>query len=451
MSYSASGNCCPLNKLLIVESRVVKGGTVNSSKAAKVVFLVFLTLGVCSNGNSQAVIDTVGLDLHAPDSVYVEFNGNWLTIGWYLPHDSLTSAVGSKFLGNWYSNDPEIAPVDIFGFYPGDIDRTLRVEKEDVRRDTVGYEPSIRMVAEVIDKFDNYRKRFDIGSDVYSPGDTIRLTLVGEDTGDTLETGVNLVFHEGAVDTSLLGGPAYFEVDLQTFEGFHVWRGLTPYPTEMMVVEDISREDAFRGVDEDSLYFMEWPRMDDQGRPYYEWVDENVFVGFTYYYQVSTYDRGYFKGQFLYNKLDNFICDEECTTDPLSNPDLPDCAVAVDCEDVAKMVTISVPPQAEMQRIYAVPNPFRTGTSAVTSPYYHNFPDNSIKFYNMPSEADLRIYTVSGDLVWETHHSSMDGAEGVLTWNTNNKHGQPAGSGVYIFRVESDSGDSMYGRIVIIR
>jgi len=423
---------------------------VNSSKAAKVVFLVFLSLGMFSIGNAQTVIDTVGLDLHAPDSMYVEFSGNNLTIGWYPAHDSLTSAIGSKFLTNWYLNDPEIAQVDIFGVYPGEIDRILTVEKEAVRRDTVGYEPSIRMIAEVVEEnIDNFRYRFDLGSDYYSPGDTIVLHLVGEETGETLETGVSLVFHEGALGS--IEGSAYFEVDLQTFEGFHVWRGLSPYPSEMTVIEDLSREDAFRGVDVDSLYFTEWPRIDGQGRPYFEWVDENVFVGFTYYYHVSTYDRGFFKGQFLYNKIDNFICDEECTTDPLNNPDLPDCAVAVDCEDVAMVVTISVPMQDDMQKIYAVPNPYRSGTSAETSPYYHNFPDNSIKFYNVPSEADLKIYTVAGDLVWETHHSSLDGTGGVITWDVNNKHGQPIGSGVYIYKFESDSGDTMYGRIVVIR
>lgn len=427
----------------------------NSSKVVQVVFLVLIVLCMFSNGYAQTVIDTVGLDLHAPDSIYAESSGNRLTLGWYLPHDSLTSAVGSKFLSNWYSNDPEVAQVDIFGVYPGSIDRTMRVEKQDVRRDTVGYEPTIRMVAEVVDRVDNYRKVFDIGSGAYSPGDTIRLTLVGEETKDTLETGVSLVFHEGVVDTSLLGGPAFFEVDLQTFEGFHVWRGLSPYPSEMVIIEDLSREDAFRGVDMDSLYFLEWPQLDSGGRPYFEWVDENVFVGFTYYYHVTTYDRGYFKGQFLYNKIDNFICDEECCDEECEaqgNPDnLPLCSEALDCSDVAKVVTIMVPPQSDLQRIYTVPNPFRTGTSADTSPYYHNFPDNSIKFFNMPAEADLKIYTVAGDLVWEVHHSSLDGSGGVITWDTNNKHGQQVGSGVYIYRVESDTGDSMYGRIVIIR
>jgi hypothetical protein len=210
--------------------------------------------------------------------------------------------------------------------------------------------------------------------------------------------------------------------------------------------------------------------VDDEGRLYFEWADDNVFVGFTYYLHVTSYDRGYFKRQYLYNKLDNFIC-HECTMDTLLNPDLPYCPnvyectmdtllypdlpycpdIFVDCEDAAVRVTVSVPASTDVQSVYAVPNPYRSGTSADTTPFYHNFNDNSIKFYNMPKEASLKIYTVAGDLVWETYHSSPDGSEGVATWDTKNKHGLLTGSGVYIFKVESRTGGSVFGRIVIIR
>jgi hypothetical protein len=429
---------------------------VNFCRSAMVA--IFILLAVCilwKDAAAQTVIDTLGLDPLPPDSTYVRMEGRQLIIGWYPAHDSLSAVIGSKFLTNWYSNDPEIAIVDVFGTYLSNVDRTLRVERnittQTIPRDTVGYEISIPMVAEVVDRNDSYRQLFNIGSSAYSPGDTITLTLTGVSTSDILDADIHLVFHEGAIDTNLEGGPAYFEVDLQTYEGFHIWRGLSPYPSEMTVLEDLSREDAFRGVDYDSVYFDEWPRIDDEGRPYYEWVDNNIFVGFTYYYHVSSYDRGYFKGQFLYNKIDNFICHEVCTEDTLQHPDLPHCDIAVHCDDVAKVVTISTATGTDVEAIYAVPNPFRTGTSAETSPFYDNFPDNSIKFYNMPKEANLKIYTVAGDLVWETHHSNPDGTDGVVTWDTKNKHGQLTGSGVYIYRVESDAGDSMYGRIVIIR
>ena len=110
------------------------------------------------------------------------------------------------------------------------------------------------------------------------------------------------------VDTNAIGLPASFRFDLQDFEGFHVWRGFAPNPEEMLVVQEISKEDAHLGVDEDSLYFLDNPNYDVHGRKYYEWVDRGVFVGFTYYYAVTSYDRGYFFGFFEHNKLDNYIC-----------------------------------------------------------------------------------------------------------------------------------------------
>ncbi len=408
----------------------------------------FLLVVILQDGvpAQTVVVDTLILEPLPPDSTYIRREGREVIIGWYPKHDSLSAGIGSKHFTNWFKNNPDVSVVDVFGIYPGDIDRTVKISKERVSRDTVGYEPSIRMVAEVVDLKDTYRQVFDIGSLTYSPGDTITLQLKGQETLELLDVGVKLVFNEGIVDTG-----AYFEVDLQDFEGFHIWRGLSPYPSEMAVIADLSKEDAFRGIDADSLYFKDWPETDGEGKFYYEFTDDNAFVGFTYYYHVSTYDRGYFKGQFLYNKLDSKICDEECTLDTLSNPDLPHCDFAIDCEETALEITVSVNTSEDLQRIYAVPNPYRTGTSAQTAPNYHNFPDNSIKFYNVPKEAELKVFTIAGDLVWETYYTNPDGTDGVITWNTMNKHGELTGSGVYIYKCESGTGDSVYGRIVIIR
>ncbi len=392
------------------------------------------------------VIDTLVLEPLPPDSTYLRREGREVIIGWYPQHDSLSAGVGSKHFTNWYKDNPDVSVVDVLGFYIGHIDRSVKISKVKISRDTVGYEPSIRMEAAVVDLKDTYRQVFDIGSSVYSPGDTRSLLLVGEETGDTLDIGVDFVFNEGIVDTG-----AYFEVDLQDFEGFHVWRGLSPYPSEMTIIADLSKEDAFRGVDVDSVYFEDWPQTDAQGKDYYEFTDNNAFVGFTYFYHVSTYDRGYFKGQFLFNKVDNKICDEECTQDTLSNPDLPHCDLAIDCEETALKIVVSVDTNTDLQRIYAVPNPYRSGTSAGTVRNYHNFSDNSIKFFNVPKEAELKIFTVSGDLVWETYNTNPDGTDGVISWNTMNKYGELTGSGVYIYKCKSGTGESVYGRIVIIR
>ena len=122
------------------------------------------------------------------------------------------------------------------------------------------------------------------------------------------------------------------------------------------------------------------------------------------------------------------------------------------CEDVAKMMTVTVDAGTDMQLVFAVPNPYRTGTSAETHPFYHNYPDGSIKFFNVPKETDIKIYTVSGDLVWEAHHSSPTGEDGIISWNVKNQQGQDVGSGVYIFRCKNSAdGSDAYGKLVVIR
>jgi hypothetical protein len=389
-------------------------------------------------------IDTMTLDLYGPDSVYVRRVGSDLVVGWYPPPDSLATTVGSRDYRNWYTNDLDMSDPDFSGAYALSIDRTVNFARLTRDTVTVGVDTSIAMQLNTADLYDTYNQRINIGSNHYTPGEWIPIVLIGIETGDTLDFNVSISFSAGDIGVSILEDVAYFEIDFQTYDGFHVWRGLNPFPSDMQVLFGAARKEAYIGVDADSLYFAEWPKTDNQGRLYYEWTDQNAFVGFIYYYNVSCYDKGYFKGRFQHNKEDNFICDEDL--DDPADPDNP-----VDCYDVAVEVEMTVSSGVDMTTIYAVPNPYRTGTSAETTPYYHNFPDMTVKFYNVPREGILRIYTVSGDLVWETDIYEPTGTDGVISWNTRNKSGNEVGSGVYIYKCERQDGDYMYGRLVIIR
>ena len=215
----------------------------------------------------------------------------------------------------------------------------------------------------------------------------------------------------------------------------------------MVVIVDVSKEDAYIGVNFDSIYFSQFPVRDEQGRVYYEWIDRNAYVGFTYYYTVTTYDRGYFKGFNPHNKWDNYICQ-----DPNFVENYPPPEDSVRCSDATLAIDVTVDSGTNMGKIYAVPNPYRTGTSAHITPHYHNYRDETIKFFNVPKEANIKIYTVSGDLSWDTHHSSPDGRDGVISWDVKNKSGVDVASGVYVYKCENaESGEEMYGRIVVIR
>lgn len=400
----------------------------------------------------QSVIDTLILTPLPTDSFYVKRVGSSVVVGWYLKSDSVSALIGSYDFENWFSEHDvsEGVQVGISGEYIGDVDLTLLFERENALTAVIGVDTSLIVFANTLDPRNRtYRQRLNIGLNYYTPGDEIPINLINEEPPyDTLDIGINLSFSEGIVDTSLFGGLAFFEIDLQDFEGFHIWRGLTPFPSDMQINAELSKEDGFIGVMEDSIYFANWPKRDEHGRLYCEWADNNAYIGFIYYYIVSTFDRGYFKGFFKHNKWDSYICEDD---DPDFERHYDSPGEPLACEDVAREITMSVDAATDISNVYAVPNPYRTGSSAGTSPYYHNFPDLSIKFYNVPSEVDVKVYTVAGDLVWETHHSNPDGTDGIVSWDVRNKEGRDVGSGVYIYRCEADGGDYVYGRIVVIR
>jgi hypothetical protein len=419
--------------------------SLNRSTGVKLfLILIFSVLCVSSVANSQ--VDTLKLVPIPPGFVDLVRIGGVIGVVWSPQHDSLSSVVGSKDFRDWYCNDLNMSHVDILGYYIGDIDRTITCKRNRADTVTVGVDTSIVMEIETYDRYDTYRKKINIGTHHYTPGDSIPITLVGEKTGVTLDLGVDLVFGPGDIGISRKADvAAFFEFDLQDFEGFHVWRGFSPYPSDMKIIMEYSKEDAYKGK------FFNVDQFEYEGQRYYAWIDNNVFVGFKYYYIVTCFDRGYFKGSFEYNKKDNFICDED-----LGNP--ADTLNPVRCEDVALPITMTVDAGREIELVYAVPNPYRTGTSAETTPYYHNFYDNCIKFFNVPKEANLKIYTVSGDLVWEKYHYNPEGDNGIVSWDTRNKEGHEVASGVYIYRCERISGSwpcpygkQVYGRIVIIR
>jgi hypothetical protein len=402
-----------------------------------------------------------------PDSTYIIRRGSDIVIGWYPPADSTVNIIGSRDFRYWYGvhGTENGVPVTFTGAYSGEIDRTITIRKTYLETSVVGTDPDIDISITTSDMFNRtYITELNIGTDHYNAGDPIPVILgeiASEGVADTLILGLNIHFGAGMVDTTLTGDFASLSIDLQATEGYHIWRGTSPYPSEMKAIIEISKEDYFRVSDVESYedvpgnwkwlweYFNDniepaWPRYDGGGRKYYEWIDDNVYPGFTYYYVVTTYDRGYFKGFFLYNKLDNFICDED-PDDPLI-PGEP-----VLCEDAVNEFVMTVDTGTNLSGIYAVPNPYRTGTSAETSPYYHNYLDNTIKFFNVPREATIKIFTVAGDLVWESDHYSEDGTDGIISWNVRNKNGQDVTSGVYVYRIESSDGEGMYGRLVVIR
>lgn len=443
------------------------------TRSVRVVLLTILAISaICEAAVAQSAIDTMTLVPVPPDSFYLRREGSSIIIGWYPAADSLTTVLGSRDYRDWYSVYPvaSVSSITVSGEYTGDVDRTLKISRSAIDTVQVGVTPSIAMEFTLEDEgYQSFTQKFNIGTNYtnpagsYTPGDPIPVRLVGNAIKtDTLDLGISIHFWPGMIGSDISGGGfAFARIDLQDFEGFHVWRGLSPNPSEMQAICEISKEDYFRVgmIDEYEdvpetwkwlwLYFRGggeegWPRYDSAGRKYYEWIDSNVYSGFSYYYVVTCFDRGYFNGFFEHNKEDNFVCDED-----IENPADP--GSPVPCSSVSKLISMTMDAGTDLKTVFAVPNPYRTGTSAATSPYYHNFPDMSIRFFNVPMEAQIKIFTVAGDLVWETVHSSLDGSDGMVSWDVKNQAGEDVCSGVYMFRCERNDGEAVYGRIVVIR
>ena len=87
-------------------------------------------------------------------------------------------------------------------------------------------------------------------------------------------------------------------------------------------------------------------------------------------------------------------------------------------------------------RTYAYPNPFHIGVRGA-----------SLTFADLPLGAGVRIFTAAGELV-----RVLEGAagEGAVTWNGQSAAGFLAGSGIYYFVAQAETGDPVRGKFAVI-
>lgn len=85
---------------------------------------------------------------------------------------------------------------------------------------------------------------------------------------------------------------------------------------------------------------------------------------------------------------------------------------------------------------YAYPNPFHLGVRGA-----------ALTFADLPLGAGVRIFTAAGELV-----RVLEGAagEGAVTWNGQSAAGFLAGSGIYYFVAQAETGDPVRGKFAVI-
>jgi hypothetical protein len=87
---------------------------------------------------------------------------------------------------------------------------------------------------------------------------------------------------------------------------------------------------------------------------------------------------------------------------------------------------------ADLSKVHTVPDPYY-----VTNAFERTTAVKVIKFVNLPEQAIIRIYTVSGVLVTILEHNSPTFG-GEETWNVLNRNNQVVASGVYFYHIEAN-------------
>ena len=432
------------------------GPLLNAPDFGKRATAIAVVLGVvCTWSSFAAAQEPDSLVLQAPTgvstrSIYQAGTKRFVNyILWNDIPDNLGSKIGqpTQWATSTPPNDTQTV-VESRGLYNSDIDRTVVFSAQDsgfVGVDAISITYSIR-------KEESFSGRITLPAS-YVPGSWVPVRF----KSNTVDYGLEVRFSSGWIE---LAGS--FQVSMQDFEGFHVWRGIEPDGRDLTIVAELSKEEAFLGDAPggallDSVYFYDviptlrqhrdwlspFGAIDCVGTRFtldlapdqFFWYDCNATNGVTYYYAVTTFDRGYLpeSSQQGLEKFDN-------------------CAVAKGqpfaCPDELVSLEMEVLPQNNLYNVYVVPNPYRSGGSRLTSENYHNFPDELIRFVNVPSDCTIKIFTVAGDLVWENVQTNNGGN---VTWDLKNRGAESVTSGVYIYRVEKTDGDSVFGRIVVIR
>jgi hypothetical protein len=91
----------------------------------------------------------------------------------------------------------------------------------------------------------------------------------------------------------------------------------------------------------------------------------------------------------------------------------------------------------DLNGVIVYPNPFRPRSAK----------DNVLKFIGLTDNVDIKIYTLSGDVVWSKHIGLTGGG---ATWDGRNLEGREVSSGLYVYQITNSDGEKAIGRISVI-
>jgi hypothetical protein len=379
------------------------------------------------------------LRLCSPDSseLHARVTPTGVVLSWNAPLPAERTRIGPLV---WIMPDtmlPDPTGVHIEGFYTGVTDRVVEVAvaqiADTLSSGTVGTHRIRLLWSSFFEATGSgrFEGSFILGSaDQGATNVGVPLRFV-TDTGDTsLVGGVRIRFDSGTV----LHRNAQGRFDVQSFDGYHVWRWTSNPAADPKAWGTYSRATATPHPPDDHCRVNGtcWPNATPQSATY-TFIDENVFDALTYHYAVTAFDQG-------------FRTNSGNTLGINFDSPLPARTTGLRGETQLRVEYRLAPPD-EFHAVVAYPNPFRQAECDAV-----NDPEGTcnVHFKNLPARSLLVIYTLAGDLVREIEHDNP--VTGTISWDTRNGKNNEVASGVYIYKIiDLGSGEESFGRLAVIR
>jgi len=209
---------------------------------------------------------------------------------------------------------------------------------------------------------------------------------------------------------------------IMDFGGYQVWKNVgwdrtspQPSPPQWILVVDIPREDLSRASTGRS------------GVGKYRYVDRDIHNGFPYWYSVSSYDTGEGQYDFLGRRLPMYGSYSQSF----------------------ELVYPRSESHRTLEHVRVVPNPFRVDAEWDLAETEFEYSGRRVCWINLPEEATIRIYTLTGDLVQTLDHRA-ETAPSETCWNLITRNTQEMVSGLYLYHIESPVGTKV-GKFAVIR
>jgi len=198
----------------------------------------------------------------------------------------------------------------------------------------------------------------------------------------------------------------------------------------------------------------------------YKYDDKDVVLGFSYWYYVAAYKEGTYTGPDgeTTNRIETHSTNrngasglwqltfpfayQNTNFGKVSPTDASASAIGLKNIGAVQIVYSALAPTGVVSTVGVRPNPYK---KAALHDNRSNVYDHKLLFYNLPPQCKITITDVSGQIIDVINFSSADANKGSTFWDMFSKDGLEVASGLYLYIVESPTGDKKIGQFSILR